>query len=722
MGVEKWEVSIVAILCEETPSAWARSWQHRPATRPRKGPRRTPQAMVATTFNRLARKARAVARIASMLVFIAAVCVLIGWLADIPALISLYLPGPQLKTNAALCLACGALANLLLISRAANRRLWRFVAHIFAAVPVVIGTLTLSEHLVGWDLGIDQLLATEPAGALATTSPNRMGPPASTANLLLGIALMLGESTSPRRRGLGQLLAFLTTVIALLPLMGYAYGFSELYSLARFTGIALVTAVALLTLSLAVQAGRPDSGLGALVCRGDEVGVFARRLLPAAILLPFGIGWLLARLFGEGVVDAPFAISAMALVLILLLAGVIWRTGAQLVLSLDARAATEHALGESERTLREADQQKTEFLATLSHELRNPLAPIRYAVELLDSPASAEHARQTIARQVRHLTRLIDDLLDLTRITRNKLELDIRPSDLRQLVSDAIDAVANDVRRAHHRLEIEIPPQPIWLRVDPDRVVQMLVNLLTNATRYSEPGGLIIVGTTVESADVTIYVRDAGHGIDSADLERVFDRFVQVGKSHHGGLGLGLALVKALAELHGGSVEARSKGVGHGSEFRLRLPRTSAPPRNVTAVERPSIASCRILVVDDNRDAADMLGGSLIASGHQVLIAYDGVEALREAAAFKPQIGLLDVGMAGMDGYELAARLRQNSQVPELFLVAITGRGQEEDRRRALSAGFDAHLTKPADLDEITALLAARFTGVTSEQPRHSNT
>jgi signal transduction histidine kinase/CheY-like chemotaxis protein len=480
-----------------------------------------------------------------------------------------------------------------------------------------------------------------------------------------------------------------------------------LYSSARYTGISLINALCLLALALAIQAGRPDSGLMALLCREDEAGVFARRLLPTAILLPFGIGWLLSRLLGAGMVDAPFAISAMALALMIVMGLATWRTGTHLVSSLDARAATERALAESERTLRQSDHQKTEFIATLSHELRNPLAPIRFAVELLNGPpSSAERARKTIERQVQHLARLIDDLLDLTRINRNKLELHIRPAEIRQLVNDAVDAVLNEVNSAKHRIEVELPQQPVWLHADPDRVVQMLFNLLTNAIRYSDPGGTICIASTVRNADVIISVRDTGHGIDPADLERVFDRFVQVGKARHGGLGIGLALVKALAHMHGGDVEADSAGPGLGSEFRIRLPRSTAPAQAATPAPAEPVAARRILVVDDNRDAADLLGRLLIMNGHDVLIAYSGEDALQRALEFKPEIGLLDIGMPQMDGYELAARLRREPGLATIFLVAITGWGQEEDRRRTLSAGFNAHLTKPASPEEITRLLA----------------
>ena len=445
-----------------------------------------------------------------------------------------------------------------------------------------------------------------------------MGPPASIANVLLGVALLddRGSSRSPRART--QTLAFVACVIATLPLMGYAYGFSQLYAVARYTGISLVNAVAILTLGLALQAGRPDSGLVALVCRSDEVGVFARRLLPAALLLPFVIGWLLARSLGDGIVDAPFAISTMALVLIVVLAAVIWRTGTHLVQSLDARTASEQALAESERVLRAEDQRKTEFLATLSHELRNPLAPIRFAVEILKGPpASAERARKTIERQVEHLTSLIDDLLDLTRINRNKLELHPRPSELGLLIGDAADAVAGEIERGHHHLQIVVPPEPTWLQVDPDRMVQILVNLLTNAARYTNPGGQIHLAATVERDTVTIRVSDTGQGIDAQDLTRVFERFVQVGENRHGGLGIGLALVKALVELHGGSVAAHSGGRGGGAEFRVVLPQSRVPAPVSSTRESRAVPARRVLVVDDNRDAADMLGGLLQASGHQ---------------------------------------------------------------------------------------------------------
>jgi signal transduction histidine kinase/ActR/RegA family two-component response regulator len=654
----------------------------------------------------LAARSRALAQALSLLVTLAALVVLSGWLLPLPELRSLYLSGGTIKTNSAICLVSLGVANLLFVSTSGH---WCWLARTLAALAATIGALTVSEHIGGWDLRIDQLLAIEPA-TLVTVSPNRMGPPASAAYLLLGVSLLLLDWRSPRAQSAGHLLALVASAIALLPVTGYAYGFSELYSLARFTGMAMITAVALLLLGLAVQAGRPQSGLGSLLCREDEIGVLYRWLVATGIVLPFGMGWVLARLYGMRVIDAQVAISTMALVLVVVITTLIWRTGTRLAATSDARAASERALSESERSLREADLQKSEFLATLSHELRNPLAPIRFAIELLGHPPPiADRARQTITRQVQHLTRLIDDLLDLTRISRNKLELHVRPCELRPLVQDAVDAVAGETTRARHRLEVALPPEPVWLLADPDRVVQMIVNLLTNATRHSPRGSRIGVEAVVEPGEVAVAVRDQGEGLDPADLERVFDRFVQVGENRHGGLGIGLAIVKALAELHGGRAEATSAGRGHGAEFRIRLPRAAGAPAGATAPAPAAVAARRILVVDDNRDAADMLGSLLTAEGHRVGVAYGGADALSLVAELRPEVGLVDIGMAGMNGYELAARLRTDTTLGDLFLVAITGWGQDEDRRRALASGFDAHLTKPAEPAALASLLAGRF-------------
>jgi signal transduction histidine kinase/CheY-like chemotaxis protein len=649
-----------------------------------------------------------VARAASAAVTVVALAVLCGWWLPTPGLSRLYLPGPSVKTNAALALACLGVSNLLRMAGASS--LTRRAATALASLALAIGAATLFEHLVGWDLRLDTLLAVEAPGALATPSPNRMGPPVSLSIVLIGAALVALETRSAPRRALAHALSLLTCAIALLSLIGYAYGITELYS-ADYSGIPLIAAVLLLTLGVAVQAGAPETGLPALIMRGDEVGLFVRRLLLAAIVLPFGIGWGMVALVDMQAFGGSVAISAMALMLTLFLTWLIWTTGRRLARSSDARAAFEHALAASEQSLRETDRQRSEFLATLSHELRNPLAPIRFAVELLDGPPPvAERARQNIDRQVRHLTRLTDDLLDLTRISTNKLQLRPRTCPVGELVDDAVGAVASEVQQAGQTLSVEGSSEPLWLDADPDRVVQMLVNLLNNASRYTDRGGRIVLSVEASGADVKLSVRDTGRGIAAEDLPRVFERFVQVGESRQGGLGIGLALVKALAERQHGEVTAASAGVGQGATFTIRLPRAVAPAGGAETARpgRPEPRR-RILVVDDNQDAADMLGTVIGAWGHDVLVCYDPLDAQSRAVVFGPDAALLDLGMPLMDGFELARRLRAGTAGRSLFLVAITGWGQDDVRARALEAGFDAHLTKPADPAALRELLASRF-------------
>ena len=653
-----------------------------------------------------------------MLVAAVGLTVVAGWFLGLPRLTRIFEYGPTVKTNAGIALLTGGLSNLFLLQ---GRRSWRLAGKVLATVCLSIGALTLSQHLVGWDLGIDQLLASEIPGALATTRPNRMGPPASTTCMLLGLSILLIDSRRPTAREFGHAAALVSCTLAILPIVGYAFGFTMLWAVAKYTGIALINALALLAFAVAVLLGRPRQGLTGLLCRDDETGALSRDLFASAILFPFAVGWLLALALQAGRIDGAFAISSMTLVLMMGLTAVIWRTGTQLGRTLDARRAAELALADSERTLREADRQKSDFLAMLSHELRNPLAPIRFAVELLEGPPStAERARTTIARQVQHLVRLIDDLLDLTRITRNRLQVQLRHVELQRVVRDASEAVAHEIAAKGHRLGIELPDTPIWLQADPDRLVQVLVNLINNAARYTPSGGDIAIEARVERGEAVIAVRDNGIGLSAADLPRVFGMFVQLGETRHGGLGIGLALVKGLVELQGGTVEAASDGPGTGSEFRVRLPRVSPPSSVDHDVGQLREASRRltILVVDDNRDAADMLQRVLTTRGHRVLVAYDGDSALLQAASMRPDVGLLDLGLPGMSGHELAERIRGDREIAGMALVAITGWGQEDDRRRAFAAGFDAHMTKPADPDAILTVIDGALS--TGQRRSHS--
>ncbi|MCC7126733.1 MAG: response regulator [Acidobacteria bacterium] len=360
--------------------------------------------------------------------------------------------------------------------------------------------------------------------------------------------------------------------------------------------------------------------------------------------------------------------------------------------------------------LRQADQQKSEFLATLSHELRNPLAPIRYALKLIDQGGPEDRAIGVLHRQVQQLVRLVDDLLDATRLSSNKIQLRRAHIDLNAIVRHAVDALMPEVDGAEQRLDLRLPSAPVWLDADADRLSQVITNLLNNAIRYTPPGGRLGVDVSTSGDEALLSVTDTGIGLDVADLHRVFDMFTQTGGPGSGGLGLGLAIVRGIVDLHGGRVEAHSDGMGRGSQFRVFLPMSPIRRADVgPAIDGAAVPARpqRVLVVDDNADSAEMLAALLRAYGHAVNVAYDAEGGLRAAGERAFDVALLDIGLPGIDGYELARRLR-GSQQPALRLVAITGWGQDHDRARARDAGFDAHLTKPAEPDAVLAVIAGK--------------
>ncbi len=373
----------------------------------------------------------------------------------------------------------------------------------------------------------------------------------------------------------------------------------------------------------------------------------------------------------------------------------------------------------------EADQRKDEFLAMLAHELRNPLAPLRNAAQLLQQPGLdrpvVERAGQMMGRQVQQLGRLVDDLLDLSRIARGKMQLRQEWVDLGQVIQRAADAGRPLVQARHQELTVSGPAPPVRLLADPTRLEQVLTNLLNNAARYTPPGGRIWLTATAEGGAAVVRVRDTGIGIPPDMLARIFGLFAQVGRPQEraeGGLGIGLSLVKSLTEMHGGTVEAHSAGPGQGSEFIVRWPLpTQEAPQSLPGHPEKSPApepAVRVLLVDDNADAADSLAMLLRLWGHEVAVAHDGPTALRTAEALDPQVALLDIGLPGMDGYALARRLRAQPGLGPIVLAALTGWGQEDDRRRSQEAGFDHHLLKPVDLSDLRELLALVRHRVTS--------
>jgi two-component system CheB/CheR fusion protein len=378
-----------------------------------------------------------------------------------------------------------------------------------------------------------------------------------------------------------------------------------------------------------------------------------------------------------------------------------------------------------------ADRSKNEFLALLAHELRNPLAPLRNALNLLEAPgvekAAVLHARDIMHRQIRNMVRLIDDLLDVSRITRGKVLLRREPIELAPLLERAAEGVQHAIEARGQELTLALPSEPIYVDADPTRMEQIFGNLLHNASKYTPPGGHIELAAERVSAapapgEIVVRVRDDGIGIDPEVLPRVFDLFVQAQRSldrSQGGLGIGLTLVKSLVELHGGTVEAKSRGLGQGSEFVVNLPTSSnhvdEPERSDGADRRKGIdpdfapgRGRRVLVVDDNVDTAESMVLLLRMRGHEVQVAFSGPTALEAAAAFAPEVVLLDIGLPGLDGYEVARSLRQQRRTAKATLVALTGYGQEEDRRLAREAGFDHHLTKPVDPAVIYELVEVR--------------
>ncbi|HET7696268.1 MAG TPA: ATP-binding protein [Vicinamibacterales bacterium] len=373
---------------------------------------------------------------------------------------------------------------------------------------------------------------------------------------------------------------------------------------------------------------------------------------------------------------------------------------------------TEHR--QAEDVLREADRRKDEFLATLSHELRNPLAPIRNALELMrrsgHDASLSERALAIMERQVRQLVRLTDDLLDVSRITRDRLELRRERIDLRGAIRSALETIEPLSEAAGHEVVVDLPDDPLWVYADLTRLAQAFANLLNNAVKYTDRGGRITLTAAAHGGEAAVTLTDTGIGIDPIHLPVIFDMFVQIeptASRARSGLGIGLALARRLIELHGGHIDASSAGAGTGTTFAVRLPLVAAARREPRPPGLPrALEGCRVLVAEDIPDAAEMLRLMIECMGHEVVVAADGVQAVELAARVRPQIAVLDIGMPRMDGYEAARRIRA-ALGREVVLVALTGWGQEQDQQRAYAAGFDYHVTKPAEPDALESLIAS---------------
>ena len=371
---------------------------------------------------------------------------------------------------------------------------------------------------------------------------------------------------------------------------------------------------------------------------------------------------------------------------------------------------------DAEEQLRDVDRRKDEFLAMLAHELRNPLAPISMAAQIIKLPPGGkeqiEEASRTIDRQVKHMTSLLDDLLDVSRVTRGQITLEKMSVELGAVVAHAVEQTRPFIEQSEHRLVLDLAPDPVCILGDPTRIVQIVANLLNNASKYTPKGGEIALQLAYNEFDVSITVSDNGIGIDGALMPRVFELFTQGERSSdrtQGGLGLGLALVKSLVEFHGGTVNAQSGGLGRGSQFTVRFPRLLEISQPVPRMAKPAGGKpsrpLRVMVVDDNIDAADTLAAFLEAFGHVVFVAYHADAAIPLARQHAPEVLLLDIGLPDINGHELAKTLRTMPQTANSTFVAVTGYGQAADQQRSREAGFKYHLTKPADAAKIIDLI-----------------
>ena len=683
----------------------------------------------ATSYRRVTLASRVFALLAALQGALA----LVGWSTGIEALKGSYALGINIKTNTAIVILLLGLALLLL--GPPHRSGWRtWIGRAFAFLAMAIGLLTLSEHVTGRDLGIDQALFTEPPGAPATSSPNRMGPPASIIVPLIGLSLLISDNRAWRGVRLSQLAAALALLVGAVPLLGYVYGVRELFGLATFTGIALPTAICFILLALGVLFARAHQGAMKLVIADNAGGMLLRRMFPAAIIIPIALGWASVALQDMGLFDASFGRTLLTVSFMVVFSALIWWNAAlisRVAAGRDRAEDAERELSarlrtalEGERAAREAaehaNRMKDEFLATLSHELRTPLnAILGWATLLAEESLSEEDVKRglaTIQRNARLQARLIEDLLDMSRIVSGQIRLEVRAVDLCHLVDMTVSAALPSADAKGIALSRELEQDACMVNGDPERVHQILWNLISNAVKFTPRGGhaSVTLRRVGDVAEVT--VTDNGIGFSPEFLPHIFEQFHQEDASftrRHGGLGLGLSIAQRLAHLHGGRIEAASPGEGKGATFTLYLPLAGfegdGRPADAAAGDTPErrrsrLAGVRVLVVDDHADGREIAERVLRDAGADVASAMDASSAMTLVGARTFDVLVCDIALPDRDGYQLLRDVRRGlPQVPAIALTAFAG---DESEARAREGGYQIFLTRPVDPGRLVEAVA----------------
>ncbi|WP_137171486.1 hybrid sensor histidine kinase/response regulator [Massilia sp. HP4] len=648
---------------------------------------------------------------AAILCMLLATATLAGWGLHSPSLIGAAIGAPQMYPLTAAGFLCAGASVLLQLHPV--RPIAR-AGRLPGLLLLALGLGGAAMRFSGW--------APAPLSLGLGTASNAWSLPAPLTDALF---VVLGASLAMvgvrRMVAVAQALATSVLLFSLLTLASFAAEDTVLYQLLPGRGTSLRTALAFMLASGAVLALRPDQGMVVALTSSTPSSLTLRRLMVPLVLAPIVLGMVATaavRAANPGI-DLTTMIWLFVWGMLVILIAVVWRFAYQLYRQDLIRGMAERERNEALQALRLADERKNEFLAMLAHELRNPLAPISTAAGLLKSvyasdPGAVRRTSEIIARQVDHMVHLVDDLLDVSRVTRGMIELKRERVDLRQVVTAALEQVQPLLEMKRHRLRTELPDSRALVEGDTKRLIQVMANLFNNAAKYTPEEGELLVSVRIVGGVAVLAVRDDGIGIARELLPDIFGLFTQARRTPdraEGGLGLGLALVHNLVELHGGQVRADSAGPGHGSTFTVTLPRLdeSTAPIIETAAPATQASGARaskVLVVDDNIDAAASLALLLEAQGYRVEVEHAPAPALRRVLDDAPHACILDIGLPDMDGRELASRIRAGLQERTPLLVALTGYGSDADRQAALDAGFDHYLVKPASMQQLEALLA----------------